>query len=164
MTATINPLLCTWRQCSACISPVPPGDPVSARQWVGRFIGDDVMMARLRQMAFDAGAESSPAMCDDQSLADRITAGITAGSMRVCGPAQALTLLGLVAARPPVAAPARAAAPPRAAPVAPPPVAQTTFGPDLAVAAMVAVLVQAAQDGVPFCEECAKAAAATAAP
>lgn len=157
-------MLCTWSQCSACISPVPAGDPVSARQWVGRFIGDDVMMSRLRQLALAAGAESSPAMCDDQALADQIAAGITAGSMRVCGPAQALTLPGLAAAQPPVAAPARAAAPPRAAPVALPPAAQTTFGSDLAVAAMVAVLVQAAQDGVPFCEECAKAAAAAAAP
>jgi hypothetical protein len=45
--------------------------------------------------------------------------------------------------------------------VAPPPAAETTFGSDLDVAAMVAVLVQAAQDGVPFCEECARAAAET---
>jgi branched-chain amino acid transport system ATP-binding protein len=34
------------------------------------------------------------------------------------------------------------------------------MGAELDVAAMVAVLVQAAQDGVPFCEECARAAAA----
>jgi hypothetical protein len=39
-------------------------------------------------------------------------------------------------------------------------VAETTFGAELDVAAMVAVLVQAAQDGVPFCEECERAAAA----
>lgn len=156
-------MLCTWSQCSDCISPVLPGDLVSARQWVGRFIGDDVMMARLRLLALAAGAESSPSLCDDQSLADRITAGITAGSIRVCGPAQPLTLLGLAAVRAPVAAPARAAAPPRAAAVALHAV-ETTFGPDLAVAAMVSVLLQAAQDGTPFCEECAKAAASAAEP
>lgn len=124
---------------------------------MGRFIGDAVMMSRLRQLALAAGAESSPAMCDDQAVADRITAGITAGSIRVCGPAQALRLSGLATFRAPAAAPARAAAPPRAAPVAPP-AAQTRFGSDLEVAVMVAVLVQSAQDGVPFCEECAKAA------
>ena len=33
------------------------------------------------------------------------------------------------------------------------------FGSELDVQAMVAVLVQAAQDGVPFCEECARTAA-----
>ena len=157
-------MLCAWSRCTGCTSPVRAGDPTAARQWVGRFIGDDVMMSRLRLLVLAAGAETAPAMCDDQAVADRITAGISAGSIRVCGPAQALALPGLAAVRAPVAALARAAAPPRAAPVAPPSAVQTTFGSDLEVAAMVAVLVQAAQDGVPFCEECAKAAAAAAAP
>ena len=156
-------MLCEWSRCTGCNSPVRAGDPTAARQWVGRFIGDDVMMSRLRLLAFAAGAEPAPAICDDQAVADRITAGISAGSIRVCGPARALALPGLAAVRAPVAAPARAAAAPRAAPVAPPSAVQTTFGSDLEVAAMVAVLVQAAQDGVPFCEECAKAAAASVA-
>ena len=155
-------MLCTWSQCSGCDSLVRPGDATAAQQWVGRFVGDDVMMARLRQLALTAGAEVSPQMCDDHAVADRITAGITAGAMRVCGPAKALTLYGLTAVRAPAAAPAPPApssAPPRATPVEAPPPVETTFASDLDVAAMVAVLVQAAQDGVPFCEECARAAA-----
>ena len=137
------------------------GDATAARQWVGRFVGDDVMMARLRQLALAAGAEASPQMCDDHAMVERIAAGIMAGSMRVCGPAKALPLYGLAAVRAPAAAsapPAPSPSPPRAASVATAPPVETTFGSDLDVAAMVAVLVQAAQDGVPFCEECARAA------
>lgn len=154
-------MLCTWSQCSGCESLVRPEDATAARQWVGRFIGDEVMMARLRQLALAAGAEASPQMCDDHALADRIAAGIAAGLMRVCGPAKALTLYGLAVLAPAAAPapPAPSPPPPRVAPVAAPPPVETTFGPDLDVAAMVTVLVQAAQDGVPFCEQCAKAAA-----
>ncbi|MDE2396869.1 MAG: hypothetical protein KGL43_18875 [Burkholderiales bacterium] len=67
-------------------------------------------------------------------------------------------LVGAVAAAP---APARAAAPsrPRPAAVAPPAAEDTGFARDLDVAAQVAALVAAAQSGVPFCEECARAAA-----
>ena len=153
-------MLCHWSQCIGCESLVRVGDTTAAQQWVGRLIGDEVAMARLRQVALAAGAEATPQRCDDQALAERIAAGITAGSLRVCGPAKALALYGLAAARPPAAAsPAPSRAAPRAAPVAAPPPVETTFGSDLDVAAMAAVLVQAAQDGVPFCEECAKAAA-----
>ncbi len=153
-------MLCTWSQCSGCDSLVRAGDATAARQWVGRFIGDDVTMARLRLLALSAGAEASPQSCDDQALAERIVAGITAGSMRVCGPAKALQLLGMPIRQAAAPAPSAAAAPPRAAAAAaPPPVAETTFAGDLDVAAMVAVLRAAAQDGVPFCEECAKKAA-----
>ena len=155
-------MLCTWSQCSGCESLVRAGDATAAQQWVGRFVGDEVTMARLRQLALTAGVEASPQRCDDHALVERIKAGITAGSMRVCGPAKALTLYGLATVRAPAAAPAPPApssAQPRATPVAAPPPVETTFGSDLDIAAMVAVLVQAAQDGVPFCEECARAAA-----
>ena len=155
-------MLCTWSQCSGCESLVRAGDATAARQWVGRFVGDEVTMARLRQLALAAGAEASPQRCDDHALAERIAAGIMAGSMRVCGPAKAPSLYGLAAAMTPIAAPAAPPAPsptpPRVAPEAAPPPVETTFGSDLDVAAMVAVLVLAAQAGVPFCEECAKAA------
>ena len=152
-------MLCTWNQCSGCDSLVRAGDATAARQWVGRFVGDEVTMARLRQLALSAGAEASPQMCDDHALADRIVAGITAGSMRVCGPAKAIRLLGMPPRQSAAPAPASAAATPRAARAAPAPAAETTFSDDLDVAAMVAVLRAAAQDGVPFCEECAKKAA-----
>ncbi len=155
-------MLCHWSQCSGCDSLVRAGDATAAQQWAGRFMGDEVAMARLRQLALSAGAEAAPHRCGDHALAEHIAAGITAGSLRVCGPAKALTLYGLAAVRAPAAAPAPPASSsstPRAAPVAAPPPFETTFGSDLDVAAMVAVLREAAQAGVPFCEECAKAAA-----
>jgi hypothetical protein len=160
------PMLCSWGQCTGCDILVRPGDPTAARQWINRFIGDEVAMARLRLQAASIGAEISPAMLDDHALADRIEAGITSGSMRVCGAAAALKLYGLVSSKAPAvapAAPAPAPTAPRASPAAPPPPVETTFGSDLDVAAQVAVLVQAARDGVPFCAECAKAAAKRAA-
>ena len=164
------PMLCSWSQCTGCDSLVRAGDSTAARQWIGRFIGDEAKMARLRLQVIATGAEAAPLMLDDHALADRIEAGISSGSMRVCGAASALKLHGLVLVKAPAAAPSRSssaptAAPtaPRAAPVAPPPPVETTFGSDLDVAAQVAVLVQAARDGVPFCEECAKAAAKRAA-
>jgi hypothetical protein len=162
------PMLCSWSQCTGCDSLVRAGDPTAARQWMGRFIGDETAMARLRLQAISTGVDAVPAMLDDHALADRIEAGICSGSMRVCGAAAALQLYGLVLVKAPAAAPAPpAAAPaptaPRAAPVAPPPPVETTFGSDLDVAAQVAVLVQASVSGVPFCAECAKAAAKRAA-
>lgn len=63
-------------------------------------------------------------------------------------------LAGPAAAPPPPASPRREAVP-AAAPAAAP---ATTFTPTLDAAAMAAVLVQAAREGVPFCEECARAA------
>lgn len=60
-------------------------------------------------------------------------------------------LAGPTAAPPPPPASPRREAAPAAAPA-------TTFIPTLDAAAMAAVLVQAARDGVPFCEECARAA------
>lgn len=59
------------------------------------------------------------------------------------------------------AAPAAAAAPPRASRAAaqpPPAVSQDTLSPDVDAAATARNLREAANDGVPFCEECARAA------
>lgn len=156
-------MLCAWSRCTGCNSPVRAGDPTAARQWVARFVGDEPTLARLRLLAISVDADASPIRADDQALLDQIAAAITSGSVRVCGAASTLRLYGLVAAPVKASAPAAPpAAPPRAASMVAA-AAETTFGPDLAVAAMVAVLVQAAQQGVPFCEECAKAAVKRAA-
>jgi hypothetical protein len=164
MNQAINamPRLCSWSQCTGCDSPVRAGDPTAARRWVGCFIGDETVMARLRLLAIMAGADTSPVMLDDQALADRIASDINSGVLRVCGAASALTLYGLVSIKVPAAAPAAPApAPtaPRASPVAAPPPVDTTFSADIDVEAMVAVLRAAAEAGVPFCEECARRAA-----
>jgi hypothetical protein len=61
------------------------------------------------------------------------------------------------AAAPPAAPPSPVRAAPAPAPAAP---AYSTFPPDLDAAAVAQSLISAAQDGVPFCEECQKARAA----
>jgi hypothetical protein len=99
---------------------------------------------------------------DDPALFDQLGTVLAEGRLRTGGETRRLLKLvqKVTSASPPPPPPPASA--PRAAPAAPPPVVETTFGSELDVAAMVAVLVQAAQDGVPFCEECARAAAASA--
>ncbi len=162
--------LCPWSQCAGCISPVRPGDPVSARQWLGRYIGDDAAMARLRLLAGNADAEATPLSLDDQALADQLAARIASGAIRVCGARQAPALYAVSSTPAAAAAPAApspspsSTAPAAAAPATPAPAAaDTTFGSSMDPAAMAATLREAARDGVPFCEECARAAAMAAA-
>jgi hypothetical protein len=124
-------------------------------------IVDGAASARLRLAALGLGDGSDLSRCDDHQIVELLGAAVAQGRL-AAGPVAAPQLLRLATAAPPTAAPPPPAAAPRAAAAAAaaPTVAETTFGAELDVAAMVAVLVQAAQDGVPFCEECARAAAA----
>jgi len=135
-------------------------DPGSAQQWLARCVGDDAAMSRLRLtgQALADGADLS--RVDDHAMTEQLAHALAEGRLRA-GLGTAPTLRRLVVAAAPAAPPP--AAGPRVTRVAPPAAAATTFEPDLDVAATVAVLVQAAQDGVPFCEECARAAAKRAA-
>ncbi len=124
-------------------------------------IVDGAASAQLRMAALGLGDGGDLSRCDDHQLVELLGAAVAQGRLAT-GPVAAPQLLRLPTASPPVAAPPPPppAAAPRAAAAAPASAAETTFGAELDVAAMVAVLVQAAQDGVPFCEECARAAAA----
>ena len=132
-------------------------DPRGAREWLALSMGDDAALARLRMTALALADGTDLSRIDDHRLLDHLAAAAAAGRLRIAGAAP--KLLRLVPAPAPAPAPA---APPasaaRVAPVAAPAAAETTFGSDLDVAAMVAVLVQAAQDGTPFCEECERQA------
>jgi hypothetical protein len=127
-------------------------------------IDDAAALALHRAALLDLDEGVPLPLLDEHAVLSLVRAARAAHRLRPSGDDRP-PLLPLVAA--PVAAPAPApsAAPParRAAVAAPPPAPDATFGSDLDVAAMVAVLTQAARDGVPFCEECAKAAAARAA-
>jgi hypothetical protein len=140
-------------------------DVAGARQWLARAVGDDTSMAWLRQRALALADGTELSRIDDHQLVDHVAAAVAAGRLRTSGAAPRLQRLVPAEAPAPTPSPSPAPRPstPRAAPVAAPAAVETTFGSDLEVAAMVAVLVQAAQDGTPFCEECAKAAAARAA-
>jgi hypothetical protein len=123
-------------------------------------VGDDADMARLRQQLQQAFPADLWWHCDDHQVLTGT--GLLARRDAVPGAAASLQMRPLALTQPAPApaptapAPSPAAAARRAAPAAAP--APGTFETELDVAAMVAVLQQAARDGVPFCEECARAA------
>lgn len=125
-------------------------------------IVDGAASARLRLAALGLGDGVDLSRCDDHQLVELLDAAVA--QLRLAtGAVTAPQMLRLPSAAPPTAAPPPPpAAAPRAAAAAPASVAETSFAAELDVAAMVAVLQQAAQDGVPFCEECARAAEAAA--
>lgn len=115
-----------------------------------------VAQLRLRAHALGDGADLS--RLDHHAVAAVLAQALDRGRLTLAGaPPRLLPLARVAAPAPPPPAPAPT--PRRAAPAAPAAAPAMTFGAELDVAAMVRVLVQAAQDGVPFCEECAKAAA-----
>ncbi|MBX3635768.1 MAG: hypothetical protein KF683_10340 [Rubrivivax sp.] len=115
-----------------------------------------VAQLRLRVHALGDGADLS--RLDDHAVAAVLAQALERGRLTLAGAPPRLLPLAQASAPPPPP-PAPAAGPRRAAPPAPAAATDLTFTPSLDVAAMVAVLRQAARDGVPFCEECARAAA-----
>lgn len=140
------------------------GDPVAARQWLdSNLIGDaDASLGRLTLHGLADGTDLS--RLDDSQIKQQLAAALEQGRLRAAaGPALLLRPVGQGLLPPPAAPPAAPVSSPRpaapAAAAAPPPAIESTFGSDVDVEAMVAVLRAAAQDGVPFCEECARAKA-----
>ena len=129
-------------------------DPGAAQLWLARCLDDDAAMARLRGAARSLADGVDLSRVDEHAVTYQLAHALAEGRLRA-GPGTAPKLRRLVL-EPVAAAPPTAAASPRAARVAPPSVAETTFNPNLDVAAMVAVLEQAARDGTPLCEECQK--------
>ena len=127
--------------------------------------GDDTEMGPLRSTALQSADGTDWSRVDDHQVVEHLAHAVVAGRLPGSGQPTSAPMLRLVAsaaapaASPPPPAPSPAAAAPGPGSV-PAPMVETTFAFDLDVAAMVAVLTQAAQDGVPFCEECARAAAA----
>jgi hypothetical protein len=142
-----------------------PTGPISAgaswRSWpqLAHARGDDAGLALLRASAATTADGMPICRLDDDALFDHLAAALETGRLRWRGPADELRLLPLVltTATPAPAPASPAPAPPRAAPTPAPasPAPAQAFD----VAAMVAALEQAARDGAPFCEECARAGA-----
>ncbi len=125
---------------------------------VAASAGDEVAMAALRVSALSLADGSDWSRCDDHEVVAQVAVAVARGRLRGGQVAVAAKLFRLAPVLAPQAAPAPALAPsPRAAPAAVAAAAETTFNSLLDTAAMVAALRQAAQDGVPFCEECERA-------
>jgi len=151
--------LLDWHEGIAGEMLVRPGDPVSARQWLAAAVGDDAQTGALRGRAAGLADGVDWSRLDEHQTLDHLVAALTQGRL-LAGTAARPQMLSLVPALAPAPPPPPPAAPAlRAAPAAPARAVETTFGSDLDVAAMVAVLQQAAQDGLAFCEECARRAA-----
>lgn len=167
MTFRIDPrTLSSWQDSPGGSLLVPAGDFFAARQGLAPSLDDDAGSGLLRGAAVALADGSDISRFDGHMLVDQLAAALADGRLRDVRGAGAMKMLRLV----PVATPAPPPPPPAPAPSpraqaagpAPAP-AESTFDAGLDVAAMVAVLVRAAQDGVPFCEECASAAAEAAA-
>jgi hypothetical protein len=148
-----------WHDAHAGEALTARDDEVSARQWLAPAVGDDAALAALRLMTLGLADGTELSRLDDQQLVDHLATAIADGRLRSAGVRPVLRRLVPAPAPAQAPTPAPVTSARRAAPVVPPPAAESTFGSGLDVAAMVAVLVRAAQDGVPFCEECARAAA-----
>ncbi len=175
--------LCRPEECKGCDAVTTiERDPYVARLVLSPLLRDGMAMANLRADWLPVSGDQALSRLDDQQLLDAIGGALATGRLRLCpgtvaaegeagaedgndakakaaaaaeseGERQAMPTSASAPSPPPrpvAPAPPTAAAPP---PPAPPPVVEI----EIDAAAMTAVLLAAARDGVPFCEECEKA-------
>ena len=153
-------ILCEWHECTGCESPLQPGEYDSAKIWLSGFLVNDERAMNLRIAAHHGGDGLGLTQRSGQHVVDELARRIASGQLRVCHRQSVI-----VDDEPMVmeAAPTTLSPPPppvargRSAPVSAPPPEQRTLPPNVDAAATAAVLTQAAQDGIPFCEVCEKA-------
>lgn len=162
--------LCEWHECTGCPEMPFGRNRESTGRWLAQLLTDDARRAVVREMVHGTGDGLGLANASTEQVVDQLVDSIASGRLRVCGK------LGVQPHETPMSL-VMAMAPPGPAPA---PVARSSSAPAAAAApeaatlplidapAMAAVLVAAAEDGVPFCEICEKnkrerqAAAATA--
>jgi hypothetical protein len=147
--------------------------PADALQWLLQYQKDPGVMAELRSL-LDRSATGGYSSSDPLVILGQIAEKMASGEFLL-----APEIFGHVSLELPVGSPAGASTPPTALPAsknevkpdkAPPPAKasdsdsnEPTLKGDTDPAAMAQSLKDAAKDGAPFCEECAKAAAEQAA-
>lgn len=149
--------LCEWHECSGCPE-LPLGRNREATgRWLAQFLTDDARRSLLRDMVHVTGDGLGLGTVSTQQVVDQLVDCFASGRVRVCGKLgvqpheSAMNLVKAMAPPGPAPAPvARSSSVPAAAP----PEAATL--PPIDAGAMAAVLVAAAEDGVPFCEICEK--------
>ena len=156
----------SWGQCDASGDLQEFADHSSALSWLRQTISDSPTMATLRSLAseHESAGVAVRQMSDDRVL-EHVSWLLRQGVLHVHSipaPATAWRIVQVEQASPsavsrPVISPKSTSAPP---PVPKQIEEPDTFSSQTDAAATAAVLRSAAEDGVPFCEECAKAAAA----
>lgn len=156
--------LCRWSGGKDCDPAKGLSDPFQVRQWIDQQ-RDPLMMDRLRR-GLNVPAGISPHMMSDDEVARTLSHEISWNRVHVC-----VNEVQLIAERTdghsyagaaePAPPPPRAAARSTPSPSsAPKPSDQPSFGKEADLVALAGVLTSASESGTPFCEECAKAAAA----
>jgi hypothetical protein len=137
-----------------------------ALTWLSQFQNNPSAMSELQNL-LRASATGTYAPTDQvqilQQIADKMASGEIQACVELCGPVAltSVTGSGEQEAEPDISQ-LRPTPPPAAAPPPPAPV-ESTLGPNNDPVAQAQALKAAAENGVPFCEECQKAAAAAAA-
>jgi hypothetical protein len=129
--------------------------------WLSQFQGDATAMAELQNLLGHSATGGFAAMEPTlliQQIADKMASGEIQACVEVCGPVvlQAVAGAGSEELVPDLAQLHQAASP-APPPPAPEPPEDPTLAPDSDAVAQAQVLKDAAQKGVPFCEECTKA-------
>ena len=134
---------------------------LSTRNVLQRCLGDHYAMRMLRAQLTDALRDAQVPQLSDVAVIHRVASLVAQGRLHLRGPFVPLRAGGAVAtvAEP---APSPAAPAPRstARSTTTATAAEPSFAPNADPAALAATLTDAAKDGTPFCEECARAARA----
>jgi hypothetical protein len=151
-----------WHRCQADAEAWAFPDRHAAALWLKQFKADPISMAGLRSVMLQHGVGLSPRQTGDDKLLEEAAWLLSKGVLHVHRVPARRTAWNTGQTQ---ASSSVAPASPRAAasqPAAPAKVAeeQDTFSSQTDGAATAAVLRSAAANGVPFCEECAKAGAA----
>jgi hypothetical protein len=130
--------------------------------WLSQFQANAAAMQEiqnlLRASVTGAYPPTDPKLILEQ-VAEKMSTGEIQVCAEICGPVALNNSAGFPAGETDEL-PIPVANAPAPAPPAPEPQEQPTLGPDSDAQAQAQVLKNAAEDGVPFCEECAKKAAA----
>ncbi len=145
--------LCHWAERVGRELRVPTGDFSSARRWVAGLLADGAQVHALRaRIAALPGI--ALANSNDHQLAEQLVHAIVFGHLRVCATGAPRKLMRLASQPAPAAAAASTAPATRRSAAAP---ASAASEPEIDAVAMAQVLREAAETGVPFCEECERA-------
>jgi hypothetical protein len=128
-----------------------------ALEWLRRFQNDRMVMSELRATLTAAAGSNAQRWADDNRVLQEVAARLSSGEFYVCAESSYPINTPIAAVTPPDAVPVEVP-PPSPAPK-PPPEPEPSLSPDADAAQIAAVLQQAAQEGTPFCEECARLAA-----
>jgi hypothetical protein len=132
-----------------------------ALEWLRRFQNDRMVMSELRATLTAAAGSNAQRWADDNRVLQEVAARLSSGEFYVCAESSYPINTPIAAVTPPDAAPVEVPPPPPPPSPAPkpPPEPEPSLSPDADAAQIAAVLQQAAQEGTPFCEECARLAA-----